>query len=323
MTLSVAVVIPTYRRPQLLTRCLEALSRQSLAGHSFEVIVVDDGCTEATRQVVEEFHRRCQGAPAFRYLQPRGTRGPAAARNRGWRASSAALIAFTDDDTEPHADWLLEGCKAMTRCAVAVGGRVVVPTRPRPTDHERMTQGLEQAEFATANAFVWRHALVSVGGFDERFKRAWREDSDLHFSLLQLGHVGWAPKAMVVHPVRPEQWGVSLRQQANVFFDALLFKKHPHLYRLKIRPTPPWHYHLIVFGTLLALFSLWQGWSAVAAGAGVVVMAGLGRFVAARLKGASLAPAHVAEMLLTSVAIPFLSLYWRVRGALHFRVLFF
>lgn len=78
-----------------------------------------------------------------------------------------------------------------------------------------------------------------------------------------------------------------------------------------------------MFGTLLALFSLWQGWSAVAAGAGVVVMAALGRFVAARLKGASLAPAHVAEMLLTSVAIPFLSLYWRVRGALHFRVLFF
>lgn len=323
MILSMAVVIPTYRRPQLLARCLEALTKQSLPGHAFEVIVVDDGCTETTRQVVEDFNRRCQGAPAFHYLQPRGTRGPAAARNRGWRASSAPLIAFTDDDTEPDRDWLLEGCKAMTRGGVAVGGRVVVPTQARPTDHERMTQGLEQAEFATANALVWRHALVAVGGFDERFKRAWREDSDLHFSLLQLGHVGWAPKAMVVHPVRPERWGVSLRQQANVFFDALLFKKHPHLYRLKIRPTPPWHYHLIVFGTLLALVALWQGLPTVAAVSGAVALAALLRFIALRLKGASLAPSHVAEMLVTSLVIPFLSLYWRVRGALHFRVLFF
>ena len=67
MILSMAVVIPTYRRPQLLARCLEALTKQSLPGHAFEVIVVDDGCTETTRQVVEDFNRRCQGAPAFHF----------------------------------------------------------------------------------------------------------------------------------------------------------------------------------------------------------------------------------------------------------------
>ena len=321
---SIAVVIPTYKRPDLLRRCLEAVARQSIPPTSYEVIVVDDGRSEDTRHVVAQFNLRFEGAPFFRYMQPQGTRGPAAARNQGWRASEAPLIAFTDDDTEPDRDWLREGMRAMTPEVVALGGRLVVPTTLAPTDHERNTQGLESAEFATANVFVRRDALEAVGGFDERFTRAWREDSDLHFTLMQhCGPVRKAPLAVVTHPVRPVPWGFSLQTQANVFFDALLFKKHPYLYRTKIRPRPPWRYYLIVASTLLAALTGLAGLTGLAAVLMLVALVSVLDFFLLRLRGAAHTPSHIAEMLVTSLAIPFLSVYWRTRGALHFRVKFF
>ena len=80
---------------------------------------------------------------------------------------------------------------------------------------------------------------------DERFSAAWREDSDLHFTLLlHGGQIDRVPSALVVHPVRPARWGVSLNQQRKSLFNALLYKKHPRLYRQRIRPWPPWDYTL-------------------------------------------------------------------------------
>lgn len=317
---AVSVVMATYRRPLLLRRCLEAMLRQTLASQVYEVIVVDDGRSEDTRAVVDELAARV-GAPRLRYLLPEGTRGPAGARNRGWRASTAPVIAFTDDDTVPDADWLRQGLLGLGD-HVAVCGRVIVPTAAVPTDHEKNTRGLETAEFVTANAFVRRAALEATGGFDERYTRAWREDSDLHFSLLRGGSVGSAPAAIVLHPVRAAPWGVSLAQQANVYFDALLYKKHPKLYLERIRSRPPWRYFVIVGCSVAALAcAVAQAWPAAGMLAGVA-LAGIAGFAWQRLRGTKHTPSHIAEMLVTSAAIPFLAVYWRVAGAWRFKVLF-
>lgn len=321
MTPRISVVIPTFHRPDLLMRCLNAVLAQRIDAQAYEVIVVDDGHDDETRALVDSMAPE-GGAPALRCLQPDHGRGPAVARNHGWRAARGALIAFTDDDTVPDAHWLAEGERELGS-RVAVCGRVVVPPLSEPpTDHELMTRGLASAEFVTANAFVRRDALEQVGGFDERFRRAWREDSDLHFRLCQLGEVARSERATVLHPVRPERWGVCLRQQRNTFFDALLYKKHPRLYRERIRRVPPWNYYLVV-ALVLAAPALW--W----AGEGGAALASLGmaallilQLTWKRLKNTSRAPSHVVEMLVTSMLIPFLSVYWRLRGAWSFRVLF-
>jgi glycosyltransferase involved in cell wall biosynthesis len=324
----VSVVIPTFRRPALIVRCLQAVVGQRLDPAAYEVIVVDDGRTADTQAAVEAV-ARANPAHTIRYLRPHGGHGPAAARNAGWQAARAPVVAFTDDDTVPHCEWLREGERALGAAdIVAVSGRVVVPppTPPLngvaapPSDHELMTRGLETAEFVTANAFVRRSALFAVGGFDERFKRAWREDSDLQFALLDMGRIVRSEEAVVEHPVRAEAWGVSLRQQKNVYYDALLYKKHPRLYRERILARPPWDYYAIVALSIAAAVFVALGVVGSAVVGAAIAMTLIGALALRRLRRTSHAPAHVIEMVVTSAAIPFLSIYWRLRGAIHFRV---
>jgi glycosyltransferase involved in cell wall biosynthesis len=319
----ISVVIPTYRRPDLLARCLDALQAQRIERSAYEVIVADDGHSAETDAVVERYRGRAD-AMSVRCIRPQHRHGPAVARNAGWQAARGDVVAFTDDDTIPDPGWLANGERALVPGLAAVSGRVCVPPlrdAALPTDHELMTRGLESAEFVTANAFVRRSALVTVGGFDERFLRAWREDSDLQFRLLErAGPIGRSADAVVLHPVRAEPWGVSLRQQKNVFFDALLYKKHPRLYRERILRAPPWNYYAIVVLAPASLLlwtvgaRMWAAWALALAAAGVLQLAWK------RLRPTARDPRHVAEMLSTSALIPFLSVYWRLRGALHFRV---
>jgi len=286
VSLRLSVVVPTCGRPELLSRCLEALERQSLPRQAYEIVVVED----------------------------RERRGPAWARNRGWQRARTPLVAFTDDDCLPHPEWLARGLEALVAGADAVCGRIEMPLAGVPTDYERDAQGLERAEFVTANCFLRKTMLEHLRGFDERFELAWREDSDLHFRLLEAGaRLVREPRAVVVHPVRPAPWGVSLSQQRKVMFDALLFKKHPRLYRERIRAAPRWDYYLMVASLILGLvnplfFLFWAGLTA--------------RFFVHRMRGTARTPGHLLEMLITSIAIPPLAVFWRIAGALRFKVAF-
>jgi GT2 family glycosyltransferase len=320
----VSVVVPTFRRPELLSRCLTALVAQDLDAVEFEILVADDAADEDTRFQVRTFAESTR--LAIVYVPVSGQHGPAAARNAGWRAAGADIFAFTDDDCVPQPGWLAAGLKALDADSThaAVAGQVKVPLLAQPTDYERDTAGLASAQFVTASCFCRRWALEAVGGFDERFRAAWREDSDLQFTLLEAGfRSGRSPTAVVVHPLRPAPWGVSLRQQRKVVYDALLYKKHPNLYRQQIRRWPRWDYYatvaaLAAAGCLgvagLAMPSL------VAAGLWAILM---GQFVVRRLRGATRRPSRVAEMVITSALIPTLASFWRIYGAVKFRVAFF
>ena len=320
----VSVVVPTWRRPALLERCLEALVRQTFSPERYEIVVCDDGPDDATRALVERLAdaHRARGL-CIDYLPITATQGPAGARNAGWRHARGKTIAFTDDDTIPDPHWLEAGLEALAGGACAAAGTIVVPLPEQPTDYEADASGLERAEFATANAFVERAALVAINGFDERFTAAWREDSDLQFSLLSAGgQVVKATHAIVVHPVRPARWGVSLSQQRKSAFEALLYRKHPTLYRSRIADTPPLAYYATVSAALIGLAGIVARMPALA-GLGLVVWLALTfRFFLLRMRGRSRALTHIGEMAATSALIPFLSIYWRLRGAIRYRTWF-
>lgn len=322
----VSVVVPTYKRPELLARCLGALLTQDFDAEDYEIIIADDANCAATQQQVTLIAEkaRLRGHTVLYIPVPSAcSHGPAAARNAGWRAAAGEIIAFTDDDCIPEMRWLKAGVAAMVDGVAGAAGHLIVPLQGVPTDYEYNAAQLGKNDFVTANCFYRRDALLEVGGFDERFTAAWREDSDLAFTLLARGaKFTTAPDAVVVHPVRPAQWGISIRQQRKSMFNALLYKKHPALYRQKIQATPPWRYYIMMCAVLLALIGVVSSaW--LLALAGLILWLGLtAHFCLQRLQHTSHAPRHVVEMIVTSIVIPPLAIFWRLYGAVKFRVFF-
>jgi glycosyltransferase involved in cell wall biosynthesis len=356
----VSVVVPTYNRPDLLERCLGALLAQDFDPAGFEIVVVDDAASESTRKQVEDWSRKVEvyvlwpkgrkrapvqtadslerdaadampgelmrmtGSPAIRYIPNQGIHGPAAARNAGWQAAQAPIIAFTDDDCLPEPGWLSAGVGAILAGADGASGKILMPTPVVPSDYERDASGLERSDFVTANCFYRRKVLEAMRGFDPRFKVAWREDTDLYFGTLEQGfQLVKVPEAVVIHPVRGARWGISLSQQKKSQFNALLFKKHPSLYRQRVQAGPPWHYYLTLIAMLAAAIGIAFHVTPLA-GLGAGAWLGLtGNFISNRLKGTRHDRSHVAEMVITSILIPPVCVYWRLRGAITHRVWFF
>jgi cellulose synthase/poly-beta-1,6-N-acetylglucosamine synthase-like glycosyltransferase len=319
MGVIMSVVVPTFNRNYLLAGCLKALRAQNFESSGYEIIVVDNAVSPWTARLVGA-EAAASPRPKVRYLSEKKP-GPAAARNSGWRAAAGEYIAFTDDDCVPDRDWLRFGLRSLSAGAAGVSGRIVVPLRNGPHDHAVSTAGLETAEFATANCFYRRAALESVGGFDERFTSAWREDADLFFTLLERKEqLLFSRNAVVVHPVRPAPWGVSVPQQKKSMFNALLYKKHPELFRSRIQRQPPLRYYAIILCFITALAGTLSGKKEIAfeftfGWLGLTVF-----FAVDRLRGASRQFSHVIEMALTSLIVPFLSVFWRLYGAVKFRV---
>ncbi len=317
-----SVVVPTYKRPELLGRCLSALGQLD-TDFLYEIIVVDNACDEETRQVVK--YAAAYTDIPLRYLAAAAKRGPAHARNVGWNAARGEIIAFTDDDTIPENYWLARGVARLEndRTLAAVSGNTIVPLPRDPTDYALNESGLASGEFITANCFCRRVALRALDGFDEQFTAAWREDSDLQFRMQEIGfRVGRAEDAVVLHPVRPAGFGVSLRQQRKAMLDALLFKKHPRRFREKIGFFAARYYAMVTALVAAIIFALLGYWTA--ASLFFVAWAVLTAwFCYQRLRGTSHSPRHVAEMVVTSLLIPPAAIFWRVYGAVKFRVLFF
>ena len=314
----ISVVIPTFQRPDLLAKCLRALQRQTFLKENFEVIVVHDGPGKLTENRIKRYF------PAVKYYALKENKGPAAARNYGWLIAKGKLIAFTDDDCLPDKNWLKDiWSEYADEAVIAYAGKVYVPLSPKPTDFELNTARLAEARFITANCVCTKAALLKVGGFDERFRMAWREDSDLEFKLLSENiSIKKLSKALVVHPVRKAPWGISIREQKKGMFNALLYKKFPFLYREKIGEAPSISYYLMIILFCAMLISLFTGQVLILVVTLPAYMVLLVWFMLKRLKNTSRRLSHVAEILVTSLVIPFASVYWQWYGAYKFKVLF-
>lgn len=208
----VCVVVSAYDRAPLLEGLVAALRAQTVT--DFEAVLVDNGSCDGT---YEELRRLTTDDPRFTVLRLDGNRGPARARNLAWRRARAPWVAFTDDDCLPRPTWL-EGLLAAAGPAELLQGRTVpveLPPGQRRGWFDR-SQLIESwtGRFETCNLLIARRVLEAHDGFDERFRIAMGEDTDLGLRAVAAGVVtAFAPDGVVEHRIWPCGFREYLRQR--------------------------------------------------------------------------------------------------------------
>jgi len=219
------VVIPTYERHHLLDQLMQKLEAQT--ERDFEVIVVDQS---AARWPAAQATRRFP----LRYVHSE-VKGAVAARNLGGSLATGQIIAFTDDDCEPAADWLKNGRGWFDATdVVGVEGLIRSDHIDEPEWRQVTNIGFEGIGFMTANLMVRNAAFQQLDGFDPAFDSPhFREDTDFGWRLQTIGEVPYAADVEVFHPAQRRDIQRESQAERNRFFekDALLLKKHPEKYR--------------------------------------------------------------------------------------------
>ncbi|MDQ1749905.1 MAG: hypothetical protein QOE71_961 [Pseudonocardiales bacterium] len=250
------------------------------------------------------------GTLSVRVLRSTG-RGPAAARNVGWRAGTAAWICFLDDDVLVEHDWLRALDADLTYVPPDVAGSqaritVPLPSDRRPNDWERGTAGLQRARWITADMAYRRDILAEVGGFDEGFPRAFREDADLALRVLGLGYRLVEGRRCTTHPVRPFSWWASLNQQRGNADDVRMRRVHGAGWRRRAHaPLGRRPQHLLISALgLLAGSAALAGKARLAGSAFAGWAVGTAEFAGRRIAPGPRDFREIMRMLSTSVVIP-------------------
>lgn len=211
----VAIIIPVWNGQAVLGRCLDALARQTLARNAFQIIVVDNGSDDATREIA----RRYPGVDLLEETRP----GSYVARNMGIERVRAPITAFTDADCEPAPDWLeqiLRAADANPGFGV-LAGKIelfdeIAPEREVFGDYERLFS-FPQAHAARGNCATanWASETVllrQLGGFDAALKSG--GDRQMALRIREAGApLVYVPAMVVRHPVRASRADLVRKRQ--------------------------------------------------------------------------------------------------------------
>jgi GT2 family glycosyltransferase len=226
----ISVVVCTYNGESTLRECMEGLRR--LEYPNYEVIVVNDGSTDATEEIVREYGVR---------LITTQNQGLSAARNTGMEAATGEIIAYMDGDCCPDSHWLnYIACTFLATDFVGVGGPNLAPpgdgqvaecvaNAPGGPVHVLLSD--QQAEHIPGcNMAFYKSCLQAIGGFDPQFRAA-GDDVDICWRLQEQGwKLGFSPGALVWHHRRNSLRGYWKQQEGYGKAEAQLEKKWPEKY---------------------------------------------------------------------------------------------
>ncbi len=225
-----SVIVPAYNASKTIEACLNALIHQSVHTMDYEVIVVDDGSTDTTGDIIKIF-------PVKYFRQE--SRGPATARNRGAQEAQGEIILFTDADCIPQYTWIEEMIKPFNdREIIAVKGayktsQKSLTARFAQMEFEERFEMLKKADSIdmvdTYSAAFRIGIFWKAGGFDESFPVANNEDTDLSYKLSKLRYkMVFNPKAIVYHLNHPD----SLKRYVRLkfwrgYWRMVVYKRYP------------------------------------------------------------------------------------------------
>lgn len=223
----VSVVLCTQNGSRTIAQSLEYLGR--LEYPNYEVIVVDDGSTDSTAEIVAGFPVR---------LIRTENRGLSSARNTGWQAAEGEIVVYIDDDAFPDSQWLDYLVLTFSQGGyAAVGGPNLTPEAdgyiaqsiaraPGGPTHVLLTDRTAE-HIPGCNMAFRREVLAEIGGFDDQFRSA-GDDVDICWRILESGRqIGFSPAAQVWHHRRPSIGAFWKQQEGYGKAEALLHRKWP------------------------------------------------------------------------------------------------
>ena len=229
---TVSVVVASYNGARTLNACLNSLTRLNYP--DYEVILVDDGSTDWTQDIVGDY-------PQFRVLRHETNQGLSVARNTGIAAARGEVIAFTDADCQADEDWLyyLVGDLLKSKYA-GIGGLNLLPpddswvaaavmVSPGGPAHVMLTDRLAE-HIPGCNMAFYKSALLEIGCFDPIFRKA-GDDVDICWRLQERGcRIGFSPAGFVWHHRRSTVGDYLKQQHGYGEAEALLVRKHPEYF---------------------------------------------------------------------------------------------
>ncbi len=215
-----SIIVSTYNRSRLLRRALNSLLKQK-AKAKYEIIVVDDGSTDNTQEVLKGYSKN-RKVKAIKLESPRG---PAIARNKGFAESKYPILIVMDDDCIASKRWLENMLKPFSDPHVGVSSHYYVKVNG------------QYVYGGTSTAYL-KKALDIVGYFDPRYTAwpisfAYREDTDLVFRILDIGYKVVYPRGASFQHLRSvpikllDKMKYAIKRVWIHQSDVLLYKKHP------------------------------------------------------------------------------------------------
>lgn len=228
-----SIVITTYNRRALLTECLGSLSAMSFDTSLFEVCIVNDGSSDDTAELLRQ-----RSYPYACRMITIANAGPSNARNVGAQNAAGEFIVFLEDDVNVRPDWLTNADAVLSGGSVDVlEGRTIYQTTKKDV---RRFDDDAFLSFIPCNLFVRRSVFLQSGGYDPSFYSPegnfyFRDDTELGFRMMGRDvRIAKSGQVIVEHPEQFSDVSRCLRHAMRYQFDALLYKKHPALYRSSI-----------------------------------------------------------------------------------------
>jgi len=228
-SIEASIIIPTFNGGSRIGSCLDALLEQA-AGRDVDILVVNDGSTDNTVNVVNQYS-------AVRLIN-QANAGPGAARNRGAMESAGRILLFIDDDCIVASNWL-DSMLGQFRDSEVVAAKGAYRTRQKQLtarfvqieyeDRYRLMDGLDSIDFIdTYSAAFRRERFLEMNGYDTSFPVACAEDAELSYRMSNSGwKMKFAPAAIVYHTHPDSLRAYAAKKYKFAFWRVMAVRKNP------------------------------------------------------------------------------------------------